>query len=1039
MDKLIHMNPEADPASARSQPEQGSPRFHMRDVPIGKSLRQLWGAWSLLAAGLMVSALAALYIKTGVERAAQREFEYVCNQVGRSIGHRLDAASLLLRSGAAFLAASESVTRDEWRAFSRRLQMEQYMPGIQGIGFALLIPREQLDRHIQTVREEGCPDYQVSPAGEREVYSSIIYLEPFSDRNRRAFGYDMLSEPVRRAAMEQARDQNTAALSGKVVLVQETGQDVQPGSLLYFPVYRQGAPTETIEQRRAAIGGWVYSPYRMTDLIRGTLGDWQEHPKSKGISLQIYDGDDLSAGRLLYSHPGGGDRSPDSAARVARVIPIDFAGHRWTLRFAQTGRLTSPTDYGMAWLVLLSGMLIDLMLFGLILWRQQSVRFYHEQTQSAVRLRASETRYRRLFESAKDGILILDAESGSIEDVNPFLIELLGHPRESFLGKKIWDLGFFRDIVANQSNFTELQRQEYIRYDDKPLETADGRKIEVEFFSNVYLVDRHKVIQCNIRDITERKCVEAEREKMLTSARQSRRALLSVLADEKKMAAERTRLAAAIEQAAETIMITDAQGSIVYVNPAFEITTGYSREEILGQNPRILQSGKHDAEFYRGMWATLTAGRVWRGHLSNKRKDGTHYEEDATLSPIRDPAGQTVNYVAVKRDVTREAELEAQLRQAQKMESIGRLAGGVAHDFNNLIMGVMGYTELVRNQLPPDHPACADLNEIMSGARRTAALTKQLLAFARKQAVEPREMDLNDAIANMLNMLRQLIGEDINLIWSPGAALWSVKMDPGQIDQIMANLCVNGRDAISGVGKITIETANSTMDESFCVGQPEAVPGDYVLCMVSDDGCGMTKDVLERIFEPFYTTKGVGEGTGLGLATVYGIVRQNNGFINVYSEPGKGTTFRIYLPRLESATAKETELAETRERRIGTETVLLVEDEKGVRAITARFLEQLGYSVLTAEAPDEAIRMVERYAGTIHMLITDVIMPGMSGRDLAIKLAETRPGMKTLYISGYTASVISQRGILEENVHFLPKPFTREALARKMRDVLDAD
>jgi CheY-like chemotaxis protein len=291
----------------------------------------------------------------------------------------------------------------------------------------------------------------------------------------------------------------------------------------------------------------------------------------------------------------------------------------------------------------------------------------------------------------------------------------------------------------------------------------------------------------------------------------------------------------------------------------------------------------------------------------------------------------------------------------------------------------------------------------------------------------------------MLNMLRQLIGEDINLIWSPGAALWSVKMDPGQIDQIMANLCVNGRDAISGVGKITIETANSTMDESFCVGQPDAVPGDYVLCMVSDDGCGMTKDVLERIFEPFYTTKGVGEGTGLGLATVYGIVRQNNGFINVYSEPGKGTTFRIYLPRLESATAKETELAETRESRIGTETVLLVEDEKGVRAITARSLEQLGYSVLTAEAPDEAIRMVERHAGTIHMLITDVIMPGMSGRDLAIKLAETRPGMKTLYISGYTASVISQRGILEENVHFLPKPFTREALARKMRDVLDAD
>lgn len=251
MRRKIHTNPEAHPDSKRAKQEQESPRIHRRGVLIGTSLCHPWGAWSLLAAGLIVSALAALHIKTGVERAAQREFEYVCDQVGRRISHRLDAASLILRSGAAFLAASESVTREEWRTFTRRLEMEQHMPGIQGIGFALLIPREERDRHMQTIREEGFPDYQIRPPGERELYSSIVYLEPFSDRNRLAFGYDMLSEPVRRAAMEQARDGNAAALSGKVTLVQETDQDVQPGSLLYVPVYRQGAPTETIEQRRA--------------------------------------------------------------------------------------------------------------------------------------------------------------------------------------------------------------------------------------------------------------------------------------------------------------------------------------------------------------------------------------------------------------------------------------------------------------------------------------------------------------------------------------------------------------------------------------------------------------------------------------------------------------------------------------------------------------------------------------------------------------------------------------------------------------------
>ena len=507
---------------------------------------------------------------------------------------------------------------------------------------------------------------------------------------------------------------------------------------------------------------------------------------------------------------------------------------------------------------------------------------------------------------------------------------------------------------------------------------------------------------------------------------------------QKRTTEAHARLAMAVGQAAEAIVITEPDGTIVYVNPAFEKITGYSTEEAVGQNSRILKSGEHDAEFYRQMWATLTAGRVWRGHIINRRKDGVLFEEDATLSPVLDATNKLVNYVATKRDVTNEAALENQLRQAQKMEAIGHLAGGVAHDFNNMLQSVMGFTELALGRVPPDHPVREDLDEILRGARRAADLTKQLLTFARKQAITPRVLDLNDAISTSLKMLRHLVGENINLTWLPGGALWPVKMDPSQIDQLLANLCINARDAITGAGKITIETVNQSIDEAYCFRQPNAVPGDYVLCRVSDDGCGMEKDVQAHIFEPFFTTKSAGEGTGLGLAMVYGIVKQNRGFINVYSETGQGTTFRIYLPRLESDAADKAKKTAAPTNLGGTETILLVDDEIGVRTIVTLLLKHFGYTVLTADGPEVALRMAAQHAGPIHLLLTDVAMPGMNGRDLALKLAETRPATKVLFISGYAAIAIAKSDLSSAAAAFLAKPFTRDELARKVRNVLDS-
>jgi len=499
---------------------------------------------------------------------------------------------------------------------------------------------------------------------------------------------------------------------------------------------------------------------------------------------------------------------------------------------------------------------------------------------------------------------------------------------------------------------------------------------------------------------------------------------------------ELRRLSTAIDQSPETVMITDTEGAIQYVNPAFEAVTGYSREEAIGQNPRILKSGRHDAGFYTAMWNTLLAGRVWEGRMVNKSKDGSLYTEDASIAPVKDPNGTITNYVGVKRDITAELEREDMLRQAQKMESVGRLAGGVAHDFNNFLMGIMGYADLCRDDLPEDHPVREWLDEITRETQRSANLTHQLLAFARRQTIAPKVIDLTDTVANMLKMLRRLIGEDIDLVWQPGAELWSVKIDPSQADQILANLCVNARDAIDGAGKVTIETENVSIDTDYCEEHIEATPGSYVMLAVSDDGCGMDHETLSYVFEPFFTTKSTGEGTGLGLATVYGIVKQNKGFINIYSEPGKGSTFRIYLPRDTSVRNTDTPAATKNEIQGGTETILLVEDAAAIRLTIRLFLERFGYTVIAAESPAEALQLAAEQSGPIDLLLTDVVMPGMSGRELAEKLAVDFPTLKVLYMSGYTANVIAHRGILDDGVQFISKPIGRDALAQKVREVL---
>lgn len=517
-----------------------------------------------------------------------------------------------------------------------------------------------------------------------------------------------------------------------------------------------------------------------------------------------------------------------------------------------------------------------------------------------------------------------------------------------------------------------------------------------------------------------------------------------------KLSEEKYRFLA--EKMADIVWTLDLDFRTTYVSPSVERVLGFTPEERKRQTieEMIPPESLHRVqaiflgELQREEEHIADPDRSVSVEVEYYRKDGSTIWMEITMKALRAPEGAMVGIYGVSRDISErkraeeeKEKLQVQLVQAQKMESVGRLAGGVAHDFNNMLTVIIGRTELALKDVSLSERLRAGLVQIRNAAKSSTRLTRQLLAFARKQIMVPKLLDLNDTVASMLKMLRRLIGEHIDLVWMPGADLWPVKVDPGQIDQILANLCVNARDAITGVGKITIETENVTIDQAYCADHADFIPGLYVMLTVSDNGHGIEKDTINHLFEPFFTTKEVGHGTGLGLATVYGIVKQNEGFINVYSEPGKETAFQIYLPRSADKTVEVLNPPAPEMPQGRAETVLLVEDEKAVLDLVRALLEELGYIVLTAGTPGDALRLAEAYAGEIHLLLTDVVMPEMNGRDLAERVREIKPGLKCLFMSGYAADVITRLGVLDADVRFVQKPFFMRDLAVKVREALE--
>ena len=757
-----------------------------------------------------------------------------------------------------------------------------------------------------------------------------------------------------------------------------------------------------ITERKRAEQALRESETRLASLFAGIDDTIIVHDKEG----RIIDCNDAACQRLGYS------REELLALRTSDLEPPEFAaGFRERLEQQfRSGRFTGEgvhlTKDGRRIPVDINSSVFDYQGKKAVL---AAMRDNSERKRAEEALRASEQRLQSLFAGIDDAIFVHDRE-GRIIDCNDAACRRLGYSREELLAMRTSDV----DAPEFAVGFRERLEQQFRsgRFVGEGVHlTKDGRRIPVDINSGVIDYQGKKAVLATMRDSSERKRIEE--------------ALRRSEADFGDL----------VEHAPLGIYRATPQGRFVTVNPALIRMLGYGwAEEMLrldiardvyadpARRARLLAEFVHDETGAETEW---------------KRKDGSRVTVRLNVRAVRGPGGQVEFHAGMVEDVTEQRSLEMQFRQAQRLEAVGRLAGGVAHDFNNVLTAITGYSDLLLEDLGPDDPKRSDVGEIKAAAVRATALTRQLLAFSRKQVFQTRVLDLNEVVETLDKMLHRLIGEDVKLEYSLASALGAVRADPGQIEQVILNLAVNSRDAMPSGGRLTIETANVDLDEAYAREHAGALPGRYVMLAVSDTGMGMDAEVRSHIFEPFYTTKELGKGTGLGLATVYGIVKQSGGYVWVYSEPGQGTTFKIYLPQVDEPPERLDVPVPLQPVAGGRETVLLAEDDPSVRAVVSEVLSQKGYRVLRAPDGQAALEMARGQPGEIDLLVTDIVMPGMTGRELAEALTAERPGIRVLYMSGYTDDAVVRHGVLAEGMPYLQKPFSPRALASKVREVLD--
>ncbi|MFO0649241.1 MAG: PAS domain S-box protein [Polyangiales bacterium] len=619
---------------------------------------------------------------------------------------------------------------------------------------------------------------------------------------------------------------------------------------------------------------------------------------------------------------------------------------------------------------------------------------------------------RRIFDASFDAMLLLN-DDRTCHDANPMACEVFGHARADLIGRRLGDFAH----GDSPSAWAALLREGRLR-GHFSLRRPDGAVREVEFSATARVAPGlHLAV---LRDVTERVAAEA------------------ALRDSEE------RYRRIVETTCEGVWVIDADTKTSFMNARMAAMLGYGLDDVIGRPLFDFTDDEGRAIAARNV-ERRRSGVTEQHEFKLKRRDGTDLWVSMQTNPLLDREGRYEGALAMVTDLTERRRAEAtlrrteeQLRQSQKLEAVGSLAGGVAHDFNNLLSVILGYTDLMADSIPASDPLRIELDEVRRAGRRASELTRQLLAFSRKQVMHAQVLDLNNVLRGVESMLRRTLGEDVELSLLLAQHVGKVLADPGQIEQVILNLAVNARDAMPAGGEIAIETADVTLDAAYAEAHLGVTPGAYVMVAVSDTGVGMTPEVKEHVFEPFFTTKEKGKGTGLGLATVFGIVRQSGGHIWLYSEPDRGTTFRVYLPRTEQAAPASVPPAPAVRTVRGDETVLLVEDEEQVRALAREILRRNGYNVLEAQNGGEALLICEQYTAKIHALVTDVVMPRYSGRQLAERLAPLRPEMRVLFMSGYTRNAIVHHGVLDAGVAYLQKPITPDALLRQLRELLDA-
>ena len=1004
------------------------------------SPRPLTSGPSLLALTVLLLSLFATYVTwrmaSDQELAyKQNEFDFQAREEVRRIEQRMLNYEQVARATVAHMLGSMDIEREGFRSFIATLSLKEKFPGIQGVALVRLIPAASLQQHESTQRTE-IADYTVHPPGPRERYSAITHIEPFTGTNPRALGFDMLADPTRRLAMERARDSGQAAASGKVRLVQEIGGPEQAGIVMYLPVFKRGAPTTTVIERRAGLIGWVGAPFRMSDLMAGLGGE-----RSDELDIAIFDGSQILDDARLFMSPAAAGAGPVSQPQFRTTKSVFVAGRPWHVALQSSARFEQRLDSNKAGTIGAVGALLSLLL-TLLVWslasgRGRALAMAGRMTHQ---LSDSEFRWKYALEGAGDGVWDWNRASGEMVFSRRWK-EMLGYDEaevadslEQWQRLRHPDDGPAVDaILAQYLDSTDLLYEAEFR-----MRCKDG--------SWRWILARGMAVE---RDIVGRPVRTIGTHTDVTRSKQDA-ATLRVVND--RLIAEKHRMHVLLDHSHDAFVAVSPDGRVSDWNSKAEKMFGWQASEAIGGDLAMLiippdARSAHNAGFRR--FLASGQGTLLRNvvEVTAMHRSGRMISVEIAIAGI--PYGDGYAVSAFLRDISERKQAQRQeaqrasaleeartaLQHAQKLESVGKLTGGIAHDFNNVLQVIGANIQLLQMQSARDETVKKRLISMQSAVERGAKLSSQLLSFARRQPLQPVVVDLRETLRGMEDLLARAVGEQVAIVVQADANLWNTFVDPGQLANVILNLALNARDAIDGSGSLAIAVDNVRLGG---VGAPLAgdlAPGEYVRFKMTDTGKGMDSEVAALAFEPFFTTKPVGQGTGLGLSMAYGFVKQSGGHIQLASEPGKGTSVSIYLQRID-AVSRTVVAPRLEEAERGSEIILVVEDDPDVRMTAVSTLKQLGYKVLDADDGQAALGIVQSGVH-IDLLFTDVVMPGpVSSTELAALAQRTLPGLCVLFTSGYTRNALSTDGRLDPGIELLSKPYRHEQLATRIREVL---